>query len=357
LQITLVAAFAVSCGLSLALTPLVTRFARRHDLVDRPEPRRVHQVPTPRLGGIVLFAAFSCGLILTFFMPVERYQVEVQRLVLLLAGATIITGVMVCDDLWNLPALPKLLAQVVVAGLVVVPRLFGPDLGIVIEDFASPFGGTVYLPLVVALPFTLLWIVGMMNTLNWVDGLDGLAAGITVIASAVLFIHTFFPPVSQFTISLLPLILGAAVLGFLPFNFHPARIFMGDSGAMFLGFTLAVVSIIGGAKIATALLALGVPILDVAWVIIYRLYRGQSPLSADRGHLHHRLLDIGLTQPQIVLLFYLLCAGFGALALFLPSGVTKLYALLGMAIVLAAILVYVSRREFDRSAKREASLR
>lgn len=348
-------AFFFTLLFSFGLTPLVAWVAKRYNLVDLPSPRRVHLRPTPRVGGVVIFFAFASGLALTFVMPVERYPVEVQRLLLVLVGALIITAVMVYDDLRGLPALSKLISQVVVAGIIVLPRLVAPDLGIVIEDVASPWSGTIFIPLAIAIPLTLFWIVGMMNTLNWLDGLDGLAAGVTLIASSVLFAHTFFPPVAQFTISLLPLILGAAVLGFLPFNFHPARIFMGDSGAMFLGFALAVISIIGGAKMATALLALGLPILDVAWVIIYRLYRGRSPLSADRGHLHHRLLDIGLTQPQIVILFYLVCAGFGALALFLPTGETKLYAMLGMASLLGGILVYVSRREFDRTARKEIS--
>ena len=127
------------------------------------------------------------------------------------------------------------------------------------------------------------------------------------------------PILGQWTLAYLPLILGAAILGFLPFNIHPARIFMGDFGAMFLGFTLAVIAIIGGAKMAAALLVLGIPLLDGIYMIIYRLYRGRSPLQADRGHLHHRLLDIGLSQPQVVTIFYLLCGTFGVLAFLLTS--------------------------------------
>ena len=184
----------------------------------------------------------------------------------------------------------------------------------------------------------------MMNTLNWVDGLDGLAGSIALVACVVLFLHTYFRPTGdpQFTISLLAIALAGAIVGFLPFNWHPARIIMGDTGAMFLGFALATISIIGGAKIATALLALGVPILDMAWVIVYRLAHGRSPLHADRGHLHHRLLDAGLTQRQIVACFAGLTGVFGALALALPSREDKLIAMAVMGVILVALIAVLA---------------
>ena len=177
-------------------------------------------------------------------------------------------------------------------------------------------------------------------------------------ACAVLFVVTG-PVLGQWSLSYLPLILGAATLGFLPYNIHPARIFMGDSGAMFLGFTLAVLSLIGGAKLAAALLVLGIPILDAVYLIVYRLYRGRSPLYGDRGHLHHRLLDIGLSQQQVVTIFYILSAAFGLLAVFLtwvklPADwpfetrtLFKLSALAVLALVLIALLAYLARRQFD----------
>jgi UDP-N-acetylmuramyl pentapeptide phosphotransferase/UDP-N-acetylglucosamine-1-phosphate transferase len=139
-------------------------------------------------------------------------------------------------------------------------------------------------------------------------------------------------------------------IAFLIFNFHPARVFMGDSGAIFLGYALALLSIIGGAKIATALLVLGVPIIDAAWVLLFRVSRGRSPLRADRGHLHHRLLDLGLSQVHIVLLFYGVSAGFGLLALLPPGAPDKLYALVGMGIGVGGLLLWLARRELDRGA-------
>src|SRR5215208_3839415 len=180
----------------------------------------------------------------------------------------------------------------------------------------------------------------MMNTLNWIDGLDGLAASVTLVACTILFLHTYFWPRDdpQFTVSLLPLVLGAAVIGFLPFNWNPARIIMGDSGANFLGYALAVASIIGGAKIATALLALGLPILDVAWVILYRVTHGRSPLQADRGHLHHRLLDNGWSQSQIVLLVAGISLAFGIASLLLLTRGLKLMAMLLLGLVVLGCL-------------------
>jgi UDP-N-acetylmuramyl pentapeptide phosphotransferase/UDP-N-acetylglucosamine-1-phosphate transferase len=243
--------------------------------------------------------------------------------------------------------LPKLGWQILAAALVVLPRLNGEIHGIVIEQFNSPFGGTVELPLALAIGFTLFWIVGMANAVNWIDGLDGLAASVTLVACAILFAHTYFWPRDdpQFTISLLPAVLGAAVLGFLPLNWHPARVIMGDSGAHFLGFSLAIVAIIGGAKIATALLALGLPILDVAWVIFYRLIHRRSPLEADRGHLHHRLIDGGWSQARVVVFVAGLSAVFGLVGLVLPNRASKLAAIIALGLVLLVTVALLALRD------------
>lgn len=327
-----------------AMVPALINLAHEKGLLLYPtEKRQVHRTPVPKFGGIAMFVGFFGGVGLSFMLPVERFPEEVERIALLMTGAAIVATVMAYDDLIGIAPVPKLGWQVLAAGIVIFPRLKGEGHGLVIEQFTNPFGGIVELPLVLAVAVTFLWIVGMMNTLNWVDGLDGLAASITLVATLVLFIHTFFRPEGnpQFTISLLVAALGAAVLGFLPFNWHPAKILMGDTGAMFLGFTLAVVAIIGGAKIATALLALWVPIVDVAWVIIYRLLHGKSPLRADRGHLHHRLLDMGWSQQQIVLLFAGLSSVLGAASLIIPWPEVKLMLLVaggGAGVIVLAML-------------------
>lgn len=365
---------AVTLAISLLLTPLVRSFALRQGLVDMPgEERRVHRVPVPRLGGLAMFAAFAIGVLLTYVLPIRTGKVgnesfEASRVLLMLLGAGIITVVMAVDDLRGLKPFPRLMWQVGAALLVIVPSLVVPGsanpgdppgtihydqgAGVLATTVQSPFGGTINLPTLIAVVFTVFWIVGMTNTINWIDGLDGLAAGVSLMACVVLFFVFTALSVPQYTLAYLPAILGAAILGFLPYNIHPARIFMGDSGAMFLGYTLALLSIIGGAKLAAALLVLGVPILDAAYLIIFRLLRGQSPMASDRRHLHHRLLDIGLTQPQVVMVFYVFSGVFGLMWFVLPSGLFKLYALAVMVLVLLALLVFISRRRFDRGEGR-----
>ena len=266
-------------------------------------------------------------------LPFPRSDVtESLKLVGLLAGLAIVAVVGAYDDARELKPLPQFIAQFLAAGIAVAS-------GVVIGRVPNPFGGDIEL-LWLALPFTVFWIVGMMNTVNWLDGLDGLAAGVTVIASAVLCLHTF--RLEQFSLTLLPLALAGAALGFLLFNFPPAKIFLG-AGAPLLGFALGVLSIIGGAKVATALLALAIPILDVAWQILTRVRAGRSPFAADRGHLHHRLYDFNIAPRAIVALYYALSAAFGALALILPSGVYKLIALLVIGAGALAVLIRLRR--------------
>jgi UDP-GlcNAc:undecaprenyl-phosphate/decaprenyl-phosphate GlcNAc-1-phosphate transferase len=349
MQNALIALIVASGTIALVrlIVPALIRLAREKDLLLYPtEARQVHTSPLPKFGGIAMFVAFSGGIAASFILPVERFPEEVERIVLLLTGAAIVASVMLYDDLFGIAPLPKLAWQILAACVMILPRFRGEDHGLVIEQFTNPFGGIIEVPLIPAMLLTLLWIVGMMNTLNWVDGLDGLAASITLVAASVLFVHTFFRPQGdpQFTISLLAVALGAAVIGFIPYNWFPARILMGDTGAMFLGFTLAVVSIIGGAKIATALLALWVPIVDVAWVIIYRMMNGRSPLRADRGHLHHRLLDMGWSQQQIVLTFAGLSATLGILSLVIGSPELKLALLVAAGVMGVAILAVLARK-------------
>ncbi|MDW8007217.1 MAG: MraY family glycosyltransferase [Thermomicrobium sp.] len=337
---------AVAAIVCAFLIPRVIVVARRFDLLAYPtEARWVHTRPIPRIGGLAIFVGFLTGLAVTFALPVERFPIEVERIVLLVLGATLVIAAHLYDDLVGLSPLAKLAWQCAGAAVVILPRLRGPDHGLVIEQFNSPLGGIVVLPLALAVPFTLFWIVGMMNTVNFLDGLDGLAGSVTLIAALVMFLHTFFRPADnpQFTISLLAAALAGSVLGFLFFNWHPARIMMGDSGAMFLGYSLAVLSIIGGAKIATALLVLWVPILDVAWLIVYRLWNGRSPLEADRGHLHHRLLDLGWSQRRIAVAFVSISAAFGALALAMPGPLYKFVTLVVAGIAGLVVLSWLAR--------------
>ena len=328
--------FATALLLSFGLTPLAARFAIRTGAVDQPAPRRVHDKPMPRFGGLSIFVAFVAAIGVSLFYP-RTDPNEMTRLAGLLTLTVLVFVVGAYDDYREMKPLPQLVVQLVAAGIAVAS-------GVLIREIPNPLGG---LPLPFepwfAVLFTLFWLVGTMNTINWLDGIDGLAGGVVVIASAVLFIHTF--RLEQYSLALLALALAGTVLGFLPFNFYPAKIFLGSAGANVLGFALGILSIIGGAKVATALLVLGIPILDVAWQIFHRLREHKSPFTADRGHLHHRLLDLGLSQRAIVILYYVFTATFGALALFLPSATYKSIALVVIGIGALLILVKLGHRK------------
>lgn len=321
----------VAFGSALVLTPLTIRLAHRLNWLDQPAPRRLHAVPTPRIGGIPLAIAILVALAVT--IPFKRSDdSEAVRVIGLAVGIVIVAIVGLIDDVRELNPLPLFVMQFGVALIAIAS-------GVIINEIASPLDGSpIILPTALAIVFTLFWFVGMMNTVNFLDGLDGLVSGVTVIAGAVLFLHNY--KLGQDSLALLALALIGAALGFLVFNFPPARIFLG-SGAYVLGFALAALAIIGGAKAATALLALAFPILDVAWQIITRVRAGKSPFAADRGHLHIRLYDRGVSTRVIVLIYYALTAVFGALALVLPPGIPKLISLFvigAMAVVLLARL-------------------
>lgn len=325
--------FFVAFGTALVLTPLTIRLARHLNWLDEPAPRRLHLTPTPRIGGVPLGIAILVALAVVVVLPIMRVDAnEVPRILGMCLGIAIVVVIGLMDDVRELKALPLFAMQLVVALIAVAS-------GVVINEIASPLDGSpIPLPGMIAVGFTLFWIMGMMNTVNFLDGLDGLVGGVTVIAGAVLFLHNL--KIGQDSLALLALALIGATLGFLSFNFPPAKIFLG-AGAYVLGFALAVLAIIGGAKAATALLVLALPILDVAWQILNRVRAGKSPFSADRGHMHIRLYDSGVSIRAIVLVYYALTALFGALALLLPSGLPKLVSLVvigGLAVILLARL-------------------
>lgn len=338
--------FIVTFCTSIAFVVKSTELFSHLGLVDQPGPRRVHKVAVPRGLGVAIFLSFLVGIGVSYVLPVERQTQETERILIMVLACAIVVGVMLVDDAVSLGPLTKLVWQAIAAGLIILPRLNGPEKGIVIEQVNLPVAGTVVLPLAIALVATFIWLIGMMNVMNWIDGLDGLAATVTLVACTILFVHTWFGSgdLPQFTISLLPLALGAAILGFLPFNWHPARVIMGDAGAMFLGLALGVISIIGGAKIATALLTLGLPIADGLWVILFRLMHGKSPLHADRGHLHHRLLDGGWGQRAIVLTIGGLSLVFGIGSLVLPNRGLKALLLVGVGFVMVGLIAWVAAR-------------
>ena len=318
------------------LTPLAERLCWRFGLVDHPRPGELQVRPAARAGGYAILAAFLVALLVSLFL-FPRTPAEVIRLGGFLLGVALVVPFALWDDFKKLSPAIQMAGQLLIAAPPIA-------LGIVIDSVAAP-GDLIGLPIFIALPITIFWIVGMINTLNFIDTMDGLATGIAAIAAAILFLRSF--DLGQYSIALLPLALAGACIGFLPYNFNPARIFAGSGGSYFLGYALAVLAIIGGAKIATALMVLGLPIVDVAVVIFRRLLAGRSPFKGgDGAHLVHRMAAAGMTPRKIAFTVYVACALAGSLALSLSS-TQKLYLFVGVAIILAllgAALVFRARR-------------
>jgi UDP-GlcNAc:undecaprenyl-phosphate GlcNAc-1-phosphate transferase len=327
--------FGVGLVVALVGTPLAAAWGRRRGIVDKPGPRRWHQGAIPRTGGIAIFTAFMAAALLAQWLPVPRQDPkELTRFLGIVAGATFLFVVGVLDDRYELPPGPQYLAQAV-SGLIAIACV------VFIERVMNPFTDQLYVfpyPFVVA--FTLVWIMGMINTINFLDGLDGLAAGVGAIISAILAVHMLRE--GQYSVALLPLALLGATLGFLPFNFSPARIFLG-SGSLVLGYLVATLGIAAGAKLALLLLVLSIPIVDVAWLMVSRLRAGQSIGQADRRHLHYRLLDLGLSQRQVVLLYYAYCIILGTAALLINSRLLKLGTLVLLGLVTVVFLTWLAR--------------
>jgi UDP-GlcNAc:undecaprenyl-phosphate GlcNAc-1-phosphate transferase len=333
------AVFSIGFLLALGLAPLSGLLGRWLGIADVPGGRRRHSGLVPRTGGLALYLAFTLTALAAQWLPVPRFDPhEIIRLIGLLAGGAFIFLLGLADDRWSIPPRWQYAIHAVAAAIAIVCLIF-------VEYFFNPLNGEqVVFPLWFTVVFTLFWIMGMVNTVNWLDGLDGLAAGVTAIACAVLFLNAAFrlnPP--QTSVSLLPLALLGACLGFLPWNFS-ARVFMGSSGAWFLGYTLGSLAIIGGAKVAAILLVMAVPIIDVAWLIFRRARRGVSVGAGGRDHLHFRLLDAGIPQWKIVLGYYAFCASFGALALVTSSRLYKLIALIVLGILVLVVLWQAERR-------------
>jgi UDP-GlcNAc:undecaprenyl-phosphate GlcNAc-1-phosphate transferase len=340
----LVIAFLSAAALALALTPLVRRLSIRIGTIDEPNQRRVNKAPVPRGGGIAVAVAFLVVAVALIVLNAHADVVAVPRTLdpmelaaLLLGGAAaMLLGAL--DDALQLRARWQLLGQLLLA-------LFAVGAGISVTFLNNPFGrGDIDLSGPYAIGFTMLWVVGMINSMNFIDGLDGLSSGIALIAAATLGLISLTTTIDQPFIGILCFALAGSLLGFLRWNFHPASIFIGTSGVMFVGYTLALLSILGSAKVAVALLVLGVPIIDTFWIIVRRLATGHSPFTPDRGHIHHRLLGLGLSHGQTVLVIYALCIALATLT-FVLSGTGQVYAFLGLAVGFGFALFMLTRGE------------
>jgi UDP-GlcNAc:undecaprenyl-phosphate GlcNAc-1-phosphate transferase len=317
-----VLAFLVSALLVIWSTPLVKRMGFKLGVVDKPGGRKIHKRPMVRLGGVSIFIGTVLALLVVWWTggftglsPEKEYEIWGVTL-----GGLAFFLIGFADDLFTLPAFNRLIMQLAVAGM-------AWQAGVQIKFLTIPFLGLVTLHSWVSLVITVVWLVGMANAINMIDGLDGLAAGVSGIAALVMMIVCLF--MNQPAAALIAAALAGGALGFLRYNFNPAQIFMGDGGAYFMGFTLAGVGVIGLVKGVTTVavllpyLILAVPILDISAVVVDRLRRGQSPFAADKRHLHHRLLQAGLSQRLAVLFIYSLTLWVGSLAMAIsnmPSG-------------------------------------
>lgn len=330
--------------LALVITPWVKRLAIKINAIDKPNARKVHNCLMPRLGGLAVYISFALVALLTRPLTIQ--------LTGLLFGGLLIVLLGILDDTKGLPAKVKLAGQIL-AALAVIP------FGIQVEVITNPLGGVITLG-ILAIPVTVFWIISVTNAVNLIDGLDGLASGTSMIAAltiaAVSWKQGLLDSVyNNGEVAILALLLAAAVLGFLRYNFYPAKIFLGDTGSMFLGYCLSVLAIMGLTKSAAAIsvfipiVILGIPLLDTFFAIVRRCYNGQPIFQPDKNHLHHRLMALGLSHRQTVLVIYAVSGLLGGSAYLLNVIATDqavmLLAVLSIIMIIGANKIGVTGRK------------
>ncbi len=318
--------FLLAMFVSYVLTPYIKKLAFKIGAVDKPDNRKVHKKIMPRLGGLAIYVAFMIGCIASLEMTWDIFGI--------LLGGTMIVALGVADDVYQLPAKVKLLGQIAAACVLVL-------FDIRIEWVNNPFGGYFYLDML-SIPLTIFWVISFTNVVNLIDGLDGLAAGVSAIASLTVILVAI--QMGYFHVAIMTAALAGAIIGFIRYNFNPATIFMGDTGSMFLGYMLAAISIYGAVKTAATIalivpaIALGLPILDTAFAIMRRYVNGRPIFQPDKGHLHHRLLAQGMSHKEVVLFMYgitaVLCIG-----AVLWAEMDGFYAALIIAVIMTAVAV------------------
>lgn len=321
--------FLATVLISLIVTPLVRKLAFLIGAVDKPNHRKVHKTIMPRMGGLAVYLSFMIVILAT--------QTITKPILGLLLGSTVIIGVGIVDDIKELTAKVKLIFQILAA---IVLVLFG----IRINVLTNPFNpGEVIQLGILSIPFTIFWIIGVTNAVNLIDGLDGLASGLSMIGAITLGLVAWSHE-GQWLILVCTIVLAGSILGFLKYNFHPASIFLGDTGALFLGYTLSALSVLGLTKGATAIsifvpiVVLGVPILDTLFAIVRRYMNKQPIFQADKEHLHHRLLAIGFSHKQTVLIIYAMNTVLGASAI-LIANLKASYASIALVILFTFVVI------------------
>lgn len=318
--------FLLAMLVSFVLTPYIKKLAFLIGAIDTPDNRKVHSKIMPRLGGLAIYIGFVIAVIASLELNLD--------IIGILVGSAIIVIVGVLDDRYALPPKVKLLGQIAAAAALI-------PFGIQIEWINNPFGGYFYLDYL-SIPVTIFWIISFTNVVNLIDGLDGLAAGVSAIACITVILVSV--QMDYFHVAMLTSALAGGIVGFIRYNFNPATIFMGDTGSMFIGYMLGAISTFGAVKTATTValivpaIALGLPIMDTAFAIMRRYTNGRPIFQPDKGHLHHRLLAMGLSQRQAVLLMYAISGALGVGAV-LWAEFDGFYAALIIAVIITAVAV------------------
>ena len=310
--------------------PFTIKIAKKKGFLDVPkDERRVHKKPIPVGGGIAM--VISVSILMVYFLPINK------NLIMALISSIIIAISGLHDDKEGLSPKLKFLFQILAAVILIIG-------GMKIEFFTNPFDAHDALLIlnILSIPVTIFWVCGITNTINLIDGLDGLASGVSMICAISMFFITY--KMGRYDVSLICALVAGACLGFLPFNFNPAKIFMGDTGALYLGFMLSYISISGFLKQAAILmifvpvLILGVPVFDTAFAMVRRKLSGKSMVEADKGHLHHRLLKMGLNQRQTVVILYSISAIFGVLA----NLISRFHSSIALVISIGVLLIIIA---------------
>ncbi len=326
-----IAAFSTAFAVSNVMTPVAKKISLKFGAIDMPKKRGMHNKPMPRMGGLAIIAGFMFTVLLLYNFV--EYS-DVRKLIGFFIGSMVIAVLGMVDDVKNLPAKFKFVVQIIAA---IIPVIFGIRIHVVMWPVT-------YALLKLSVPITIIWIVGLTNAVNLIDGLDGLAAGVSSIAAICVMVLCILT--GDETAVVLTAALAGSCLGFLPRNFNPAEIFMGDTGATYLGYTLAVTSILGVFKgyamlaLMVSVLSIGLPIFDTLFAMTRRAAKHQPIMQADRGHLHHKLIDKGFTQRQAVMILYGISVLCGLVAIFIALKDAKTLVVFMFAVIVLGLLVY-----------------
>lgn len=326
-----IAAFTCAFAITLVTTPLAKWISVKCGAIDYPKDRGVHKKPMPRMGGVAIVLGFMITVLMVHYFDRSMSQ---KQFVGFMVGALIIAVLGVVDDMKNLPAKLKFCVQILAALIVIFT---GTEIQVVLWPVTAALQKF-------SVPITLVWIVGVTNAVNLIDGLDGLAAGVSSIAALSLMVLCIMT--GSTTAVVLTAALAGACLGFLPRNFNPAEIFMGDTGSTFLGFVLAVTSILGVFKgyallaVSVSVLCLGLPVFDTIFAMLRRMAKNQPIMQPDRGHLHHRLIDRGFSQRQAVLILYAVSFCLGLLAIFISFKDSRIIVVVLLTVIILSFIIY-----------------